>query len=75
VQILRHPSSIDFCVKTTNVKASLHLHVKKIQKHCISIFLITFYFEWLSVNEIEVMSLLEFMVFLTGFFNLKNTQK
>jgi hypothetical protein len=75
VQVPRHSSSIDFCVKTTNVKASLHLHVEKIQIQCISIFLITFYFEWLFVTEIEIMALLQFMVFFIGFSNLKNTQK
>jgi hypothetical protein len=63
VQVPRHPSSINFFVKTTNVKASLHLHVKKIQNQSISIFLIAFYFEWLFVNGMEVMSLLQFMVF------------
>jgi hypothetical protein len=52
VQVPRHPSSINFFIKTTNVKASL-LHVKKIQNQSTSIFLITFYFEWFFVNGLK----------------------
>jgi hypothetical protein len=51
-QMPRHPTLLDFYVKIMKVKVSLHLHVKKIKFKCISILLITPYFEfkWLFVN-------------------------